>query len=72
MNLDVGTVAIFISILLALLAMSAAWGTLREKVKNIRYDIDKERKDNRDDHQRMFDKLEKIDRELNGKSVDRT
>ena len=66
MILDTGTVAILVTILLALLALSAAWGTLREKVKSIRYDIDKDRKDNREDHQRMFDKLDKIDRGING------
>jgi len=60
MQLDVGMIAILITILLALLAMSAAWGALRERVKHNKEAISDDRQTNREDHQQIFNKLDEI------------
>ena len=60
MTFDVGMVAILITILLALLAMAAAWGSLRERVKHNKEAIASDRKTNREDHQQIFEKLDQI------------
>ena len=66
MIFDAGTIAVLITVLLSLLGLATAWGVMIERVKNIRCDVDKERKDNREDHQLMFEKLDRIERSLNG------
>lgn len=60
MTLDVGMIAIFVTILVALLAMAAAWGSLRERVKHNKEAISLDRKTNREDHQQIFEKLDQI------------
>ena len=70
MYLDSSQVAIFVTVLISLVAMGVAWGTLREKVKGNRIDLDDDRKQNREDHQRLFDKLSEINKclaKMNGK-----
>lgn len=75
---DAALAAIFITILLALISMGVAWGTLREKVNGNRRDIMAARDDlhetitqirtefkayqlnNREDHNMIFQKLDKI------------
>lgn len=67
-QIDAGLVAIFVTILFALLGLAVAWGTLREKVKHNREDIDKFISENTTEHNRIFDKIEEVNNYLrNGK-----
>ena len=63
-QIDAGLAAIFITILFALLGMAAAWGTLSQKVKNNYHQIDANYKQNREDHQMIFNKLSEIQHDL--------
>jgi len=63
-QVDTPMAAILITVLLALIAMAAGWGTLREKVKNNCRDIDGNYKQNREDHQMIFNKLDQIQHDL--------
>jgi len=66
-QIDAPLVAIFFTILMALLAMAVAWGSLREKVKHNCQAVKEQEKmiernyqQNREDHQLIFQKLDKI------------
>ena len=63
-QVDAALVAIFITILISLIGMGAAWGSLRERVKTNTEDIDANYNQNREDHQMMFKKLSEIQRDL--------
>ncbi len=79
MFLDSSTVAIFITVLLAVLGLAAAWGALSQRVSNQDAKIDVNQKstekemermhsENREDHRQIFSKLEEINAYLrNGK-----
>jgi len=64
MTIDTGMVAIFITILLALMGTGVAWGVLSEKVKNNRRDIDANSNLNHEEHQTIFHKLDEIKQEM--------
>ena len=78
-ELDSATVAILVTVLIALLGLAAAWGTIREKVKRNHDDIVKNKeyierdmkslmRDNQKDHERIYDKIEEVNNYLrNGK-----
>lgn len=78
MFIDTAAAAIFVTILLSLIGMGIAWGTLMEKVKNScddieqnRTNIELNRQENKQDHTIMFDKLNEIRdmvHNLNGKT----
>lgn len=58
-------IAIFVVILGSLLGLAVGWGTLRERVKNNRHDIDQDRDDRKGDrkenseaHERIYDKID--------------
>jgi len=59
-QVDAGVAAILITILLSLIGMGVAWGTLREKVKQNRCDINTHFDDNKKDHDKMITKLDNI------------
>jgi len=59
-ELNWAAVAIFVTILGAILGMAIAWGTLREKVRQNRIDIDNIRDQNRTDHALIFQKLDAL------------
>lgn len=63
-QMDAPLAAIFVTILLALLGFAAAWGVLTEKVRNNRKDIESNRRENRQDHQQIFAKLDDIKKEI--------
>lgn len=63
-QIDAPLAAILITTLIALLGMAVAWGTLREKVKNNCKDIESNYKQNREDHQMLFNKMEDIQRDV--------
>jgi len=63
-QIEPGMIAIFVTILFALLGMAAAWGTLHEKVKNNCKQIIGNYNQNREDHQMLFNKLTEIQRDL--------
>ena len=68
MQIDTGMLGIFITVLLAMLGMAASLGALSQKVKHNKEQIGSDRKDNRDDHQQLFRKLEDINKFIrNGK-----
>ena len=59
---------VLVTVLIALLGMSASLGALSQKVKQNKERIDTDRKDNRDDHHQIFNKLEDINKFIrNGK-----
>ena len=75
MQIDAGIVAIFITVLISLLGLAAAWGRLWEKVKQNRDDIHthknelkeeiaKLHKENKSDHQTIFSDLNEIKKEM--------
>ncbi len=64
MTIDAGVAAIFITVLLSLMGMAVAWGTLRERVKHNCHDITDDRKANREDHQLLFAKMEEVKEEV--------
>ncbi len=82
MTIDTGMLAIFVTILLAIIGLAAAWGALGQRVNNQDDKIDANRKltviemerlhsENREDHRQIFTKLEEINRFMrddNGKS----
>ncbi len=49
-----------IVILLAIITSSVAFGRLFEKVRGNRIDINDDRKANREDHTRLFDKMDEL------------
>lgn len=63
-EINAGMVAVFVTILLSLLGMAVAWGTLREKVKQHDKDIESNRNENRQDHKLIFQKLDDIKKEI--------
>ena len=60
MQIDTGMLAIFVTVLITIIGLSASLGALSQKVKNHGEQISSDRKDNRDDHQQMFNKLDEI------------
>ena len=59
---------VLVTVLIALLGMAASLGALSQKVKQNKERIDTDRKDNRDDHHQIFNKLEDINKFIrNGK-----
>ncbi len=60
MVIDSGLVAIALFVLLALLGLAVGWGTLRERVHNIRHDVDTDRKENRADHEKILDSIDEV------------
>ena len=64
--MDAGLAAIFITVLLALIGMGVAWGMLKERVNNNKSDILNNRMQNTTEHQQIFDKLDIIQRGING------
>ena len=62
--MEAGFVAAWIAggvvILLAIVSAALAFGRLSEKVRGNRIDINDDRKTNREDHQRLFDKLDDL------------
>ncbi len=75
-NIDSGIVAVCVTVLLAILGLAAAWGALGQRVKQHEKDIsdnrcemDTFRKENRDDHRVIYDKLEEINKYIrNGRT----
>jgi len=65
-QIDAAIVAIFVTVLIALLGMAVGWGTLRERVSNNRKEIEKFSKQNREDHKAIFEMLNSIQRKVNG------
>jgi len=73
-QLDTGLVAVIITVLLSIVGMAVAWGTLRERLSNTREDvynnrkeIEKNRAANTSEHRLIFDKLDDIkNRIING------
>ena len=63
-QVDAAMAAIFITVLLSLIAMGVAWGTLSEKVRSNRKDIDITHKENKADHQLIFSQLKDIERAI--------
>jgi len=63
-QIDAALAAIFITILISLIGMGIAWGTLSEKVKNNRRDIDITHRENKVDHQLIFTQLKDIERAI--------
>lgn len=72
-QIDTGIVAIFITILFALLGLAVGYGTLREKVKRNSLDVDRVREEskkemeqfcseNREDHGKIYNKLDEINK----------
>ncbi len=59
-QLDTAVVAIIVTILLSIIGLAAAWGSLGQKVKRHDCDLQCQRRENREDHTRIFDKLEEI------------
>jgi len=69
-QIDSALAAIFITILLSLIGMGVAWGTLHEKVKGNSKQIEANYKQNREDHLMIFNKLNEIQRDLkNGRKA---
>lgn len=61
----VAIITVAVTVLLAVIAMAVAWGTLRERVRT-NSDL---LKHNRDDHRLIFEELRELNRNLkNGKS----
>ena len=67
MIIDTGAAAIMVVVLLALLGLAVGWGTLRERVSNIRNDVNSDREENRDDHKRMLEEVGEIRKSLSRK-----
>lgn len=63
-QIDAPVLAIFITILLSLMGMAAGWGSLHEKVKHNCKDIEANARQNREDHQLIFNKLDSIQHDL--------
>ncbi len=77
MVLDIGMIAILVSIIVALLGVAVAWGALSQRVSNQDSKIDANKKatekdierlhtENREDHRQIFSKLEEINRFMQG------
>ncbi len=77
MVLDIGMIAILVSIIVALLGVAVAWGALSQRVSNQDSKIDANKKatekdierlhtENREDHRHIFSKLEEINRFMQG------
>lgn len=64
MGIDAGTTAIMVTVLLALITMGAAWGTLRERVSKTSEEVKLNRVENRQEHKHLFEKLEEIRAEI--------
>ena len=60
MYVDTPMLAIIISVLLSIIALASAWGALSQKVKRHDKELDKQHIENREDHAKMFNKLEEI------------
>jgi len=67
-QIDAAIVAIFVTVLIALLGLAVGWGTLRERVNNNRVQIEKSSEQNRQDHKIIFEKLDSIKKDINGHS----
>lgn len=72
MIVESGWVAIGITILVALLGLAVAWGSLHEKLKNQQVQLDShkeelriDRADNRADHQKIMEKIDCITEGIN-------
>ena len=64
-QIDTGVV---ITALIAIISLAAWVGSLSQRVRRSEKDIDCDRKDNRQDHQMIFEKLEEINKYIrNGK-----
>ena len=66
-EINAASVAVFVTILLALLCFACAWGSLNQRVKNDRHDINKIEKafsdfqtENKADHEKISGKLDTI------------
>ncbi len=77
MILEVGHLAILVTVLLALFGIAVAWGALGQRVTNQDKTIEANRKsserdierlhtENREDHRQIFSKLEEINRFMQG------
>lgn len=72
-QVDTGLISIFVAVLLAILGLAAAWGAFSQRVKQHDKDIhdtksdnSELRKENREDHSKIFDKLEEINKRIGG------
>jgi len=63
-QVDAAVAAIFITVLLSLIAMGVAWGTLSEKVRSNRNDIDTTHKENKADHLLLFQQLKDVEKAI--------
>uniref|UniRef100_A0A6M3K2E1 Uncharacterized protein n=1 Tax=viral metagenome TaxID=1070528 RepID=A0A6M3K2E1_9ZZZZ len=63
-QIDAAMAAIFITVLLSLIAMGVAWGTISEKVKHNRNDIDITHRENKADHLLLFQKLQDVEKAI--------
>jgi len=63
-QIDAAMAAILITVLLSLIAMGVAWGTISEKVKNNRRDIDITHKENKADHRLLFEQLKDVEKAI--------
>ncbi len=79
MNLDMGMLAIFVTILVTLLGAAVAWGALSQRVTNqgrtieanrrsFEHDMERLHTENREDHRQIFGKLEEINKFIQSKS----
>ncbi len=67
-EIDAATLAVIVTIFIAVLGLAVAWGALGQKVKRHDQDIKDIRKENREDHEKIFSKLDAINNYIrNGK-----
>lgn len=64
MIVETGMAAIMITVLLSLVGMGVGWGTLRERVSHHSKAIETDRKENREEHHQLFQKLDEIKDEI--------
>ncbi len=73
MTIDTGMLAIFVTVLLAIVGLAVAWGALGQRVHNQGQTIEANRRaaeknterlhtENREDHRQIFAKLEEINK----------
>jgi len=60
MQIDTPMLAIIVTVLLAIIALAAAWGALGQQVKRHDVELSRQHTENREDHARIFSKLEEI------------
>ena len=64
MYINTPLLGIVITVLMAIIALAAAWGALAQKVRKHDIELDRQHSENREDHQQIFNKLEEINNYL--------